>query len=160
MQVDRIREFSRLSRATARSLRSNCDKNVVSKEIAVLSCGILERDGKEISRPEGARRCYLSGPEDFLALRDRGSFLRVSLRGAASSFDRRDHDARISLADNSLSSGETNPQDIFVELMLTWRSIYSIAIGRTCSFIAGERPQSILPARNVCIRSSGRILFS
>lgn len=54
-------------RRSPRSLRSNCDKNVLSKEIAVLGGEVLVRDGKEILRPKGARRCYLSGPEVFLA---------------------------------------------------------------------------------------------
>lgn len=106
-------------RCSSRSLHSNCDKNVVSKEIAVLGGEVLERNGKETPRPEGARRCYLSGPEVFLVLSASGSFLRASF-SARCGFQFRSSGRRCEpkfhriIRRDSGSSGN-NPQSVLVE---------------------------------------------
>jgi len=138
-------------RRSPRSLRSNCDKNVVSKEIAVLGGEVLERDGKEIPRPEEGSSLLIWTGSFPRVLSEQIFFTsaQVSLRGAASNFDRQDHNARVSPADNSLprSNGENDPQNVLVEFNTEEHL-------RSCndqirSLIAGERSQSILPTRNV-----------
>lgn len=101
-------------RRLPRSLRSNCDKNVVSKEITVLGGGVLERDGKEIPRPEGGSSLLIWTGSFPRVLSEQIFFTsaQVSLRGAVSNFDRQDHNARVSPADNSLPRsriGENDP---------------------------------------------------
>lgn len=140
-------------RRSPRLLRSNCDKNVVSKEIAVLGGGVLGRDGKEIPRPEGGSSLLLIWTGSFPRVLSEQIFFasaQVSLRGAASNFDRQDHDARVSPTDNSLprNSGENDPQDVLVELTLTCRSIADLAMVE----YAHSSPENVL--NRLCLRET------